>query len=89
MSYIVEIDPGARKDLEALPRKVQRQIDRRIMALAQNPRPRGCKQLEGKKNKGIWRVPSGNYRIVYKIKQKRLVVLIIRIRHRKDVYRNL
>ena len=89
MSYTVEIDPAARKELEALGRKVQRQIDRKITALAANPRPRGCKELKGKKNKGIWRVPSGDYRIVYKIKQKRLLVLIIRIRHRKDVYRNL
>ncbi len=89
MSYIVEIDPAARKELAALGRKVQRQIDRKIMALAANPRPRGSKELKGKKNKGIWRVASGHYRIVYKVKRKRLVVLIIRIRHRKDVYRNL
>lgn len=89
MIYIVEIDPAARKELAALPRKVQRQVDRKIMTLAEHPRPRGCKQLEGKKNRGIWRVRSGDYRIIYKIKQKRLVVLIIMIRHRKDVYRNL
>ncbi len=59
-------------------------IDRKIMALAENPRPPGCKKLKGYKDQ--WRVRVGNYRVVYTVNDQKLLVEVTRIRHRTDVY---
>ncbi len=54
-------------------------------ALAANPRPKGVKKLTGLDN--LYRIRAGDYRIVYQIRDDRLIVLVVRIGHRKDVYR--
>lgn len=89
MRYDVRIHPRAVRELAALPKRFQRQIDRRIVALADDPRPPQARKLAGPKRQTLWRIRSGDYRIVYAIRRKRLVVLIVRIAHRGDVYRDI
>ena len=68
-------------------KKIQRQIRDKIRKLEHNPRPANSKQLRGFKD--FHRITSGVYRIVYKIEDKKIEVLVLRISHRKNVYRNL
>ena len=88
MLYRVELIADAEADLAALPAKVQRQIVRKLESLAANPTPPGVKALQGTKER-TYRIRSGDYRIVYRIEAARLVVLVLRIAPRRDVYRNL
>jgi mRNA interferase RelE/StbE len=74
------------KELAELPRKIIAQLDTRIRALADNPRPPGCKALKGKQWQGLMRVRSGNYRIVYSVADDPRVVTVVKIGDRKDVY---
>ena len=73
------------KDLRALPRQDVRRILSRIRALADDPRPVGCERLSGRE---LYRIRQGLYRVVYAIEAARLVVVVIRIAHRRDVYRD-
>ncbi len=89
MAYTIEIHPDARDDLSALPtKKLRRQVDRKIRSLAKTPRPPKATPLKGKRFKGLWKARSGDYRIIYQINDDVLVVLIVRIRDRRDVYRS-
>lgn len=84
--YEVRITREAAKELDALPRKKDRQaVIRRIQTLAGVPRPSGHIKLSG--SKGLYRVRQGPYRIVYTIEDDQLVVIVIRIANRKSVYR--
>jgi mRNA interferase RelE/StbE len=86
-SYRLRIKKSAAKELETIPRKADRQrIARRIQALAEDPRPHGCKKLSASER---YRLRQGNYRIVYAIEDDELVVTVIRIADRKGVYRGL
>jgi len=83
--FEVLIKPSAAKELESLPRKKDRQrIADRIGRLAEDPRPPGCQKLSGR---GRYRIRQGVYRIVYSIQDKQLVVVVVKVGHRKDVYR--
>ena len=76
----------AAKALAKMPRKVQRQVERKISALAQNPFPKGCRPIETTQN--IYRIiRSGNYRIAYIARKRELIILVIRIGHRQDFYK--
>jgi mRNA interferase RelE/StbE len=85
--YRVDIREDAAKAIEHLPRKIRDAVYESIAALAQNPRPHGCVKL--KFNLPLYRIRVADYRIVYTIKDKNLVVLIIRVAHRREVYRYL
>ena len=85
MTYELEIKSSARKELAALPDQVQRRIDAAILSLTERPRPRGAVKLAGRDN--LWRVRAGDYRIIYRIEDDRLVVLVVRIAHRREAYR--
>ena len=85
--YQVEFAPTAVKQLRSLHKQFQAQIVRRIETLADDPRPPGVEKLAGED--GIYRIRSGTYRILYTINDKALVVLVIRIGDRKEVYRQL
>jgi len=87
MLFEIEIHPDARDDLASLPKKIQRQVDKKLLSLAQNPRPTQARRLQG--NKDLWRIRSGDYRIIYEIRDHIMVVLVVRIGDRKDVYRKL
>ena len=86
-SYKLRIKKSAAKELEAISRKSDRQrVARRIHALAEDPRPSGCKKLSGSER---YRVRQGSYRIVYAIEDDELVVYVVKIGDRKSVYRGL
>ena len=82
--YQVEIAPSALKQLTSLPRKVQSALQRSSMPCALS-RPHGVKKLLGVDD--LYRVRVGSYRVVYTIRDDRLIVLVLRISDRKDVYR--
>lgn len=85
--FDLRIKPSAAKEIEALPRKSdRRRVVRRIEALADDPRPPGARKLSGRDR---YRLRVGRTRIVYAIEDDELVVLVVRVGHRKDVYRNL
>lgn len=84
-SYSLQIRRSAAKELRALPAGVRRALVARIRKLAREPRPRGVEKLKGLEN--IYRVRVGTYRIVYEIRDRALIVTVVKIGHRKDVYR--
>lgn len=84
--FEVFIKPSAVKELEAIPLKKDRQrVASRIRRLAENPRPPGCQKLSGRDR---FRIRQGVYRIVYSIQNRQLIVVVIKVGHRKDVYRD-
>lgn len=85
--YRVLIKTSAAREIEAVDRKKDRQrIVSRIQFLAENPRPPGCEKLSGQGDK--YRVREGHYRIVYSIEDKDRLVYVVKVGHRKDVYRS-
>jgi len=84
--YTVLVQPSADRSLRKLPDDVQRRIVAAIDELHKDPRPGGCKKLKGEDN--LWRIRVGDYRVVYTIQDKKLVILVVRIAHRKDAYQN-
>jgi mRNA interferase RelE/StbE len=87
LAYEVRLKRTAERLLRKLPREVQVRVARRLDALAHDPRPSGCEKLSGIQN--LFRIRVGDYRIVYEIADDVLVVLVITIGHRGDVYRRL
>ncbi|MDZ4858582.1 MAG: type II toxin-antitoxin system mRNA interferase toxin, RelE/StbE family [Candidatus Hydrogenedentes bacterium] len=84
MDYKVEISRRARRDLRALHVEISKRIDTHILALANDPRPAGSQKLAGH---ATYRIRVGDYRILYEIYDKKLVVVVIRAGHRKEIYR--
>lgn len=87
MAYTVEVAPAAERQLKALPKPIRTQIGRRIDKLVDDPRPHGVEKITGEDD--LYRVRSGDYRILYTIKDKELLVLVVKIGDRKEVYRRL
>ena len=83
-NYSVVIISSAQKELDALDDAVFRRIDRKILTLAENPRPAGCKKLKGFRDQ--WRMRIGNWRVVYFIDDPAKRVSITRVAHRREVY---
>jgi len=84
-AYRVALIPRAERELAALPKEAQARIDARILALSQDPRPPGVKKLQGEE--GFYRIRVGDYRVVYSVDDKDLLVLVVRIAPRGEVYR--
>jgi len=84
-TYTIHLLPSAERDLAALQVPIQKRIAARIDTLAHNPNPQGAKKLQGEQD--MWRVRVGDYRILYTLRNAQLVVLVIRIGHRREVYR--
>jgi mRNA interferase RelE/StbE len=83
--YRILIKPSALKEIEAIsPRKDRQRIVGRISKLADNPRPPGCEKLSGQDK---YRIRQGRYRIVYAIEDQDLIIYVVKVGHRKDVYR--
>lgn len=89
MKYTIEVSEKIAKKISKIPQIDRKRIIKAIDALAGNPRPDGCKKLKGCNNPPIYRLRSGNYRIAYSIKDSNLVILIIEVAHRKDIYKNI
>jgi mRNA interferase RelE/StbE len=82
--YEIAFRKSVAKDLRAFPKSDVRRVMQRIRALADDPRPPGCEKLSGLEQ---YRVRQGVYRIVYEIADKRLRVVVVRVGHRREVYR--
>lgn len=87
MTYSVRLDKAAKRDLDRLDARIRRQVLGNTLALGDNPRPQDVKQLRGRER--VYRVNSGEYRILYRIDDQARVVTVFRVRHRREVYRNL
>lgn len=86
MPYTVQIKASAQRELSRLPRDDRRMVEDRIQSLAKNPHPAGSVTLKGKVFKGLCRIRSGNYRVIYQVQDERLIVLVVKVGDRKDVY---
>jgi mRNA interferase RelE/StbE len=87
MSYSVEFSTAARRQLRRLHQEIQSRLVREIEKLADNPRPVGYKMLKGEAPR--YRIRVGDYRVVYRIYDDVVVVLVVAVGHRREVYRNL
>ena len=87
MQYSVEFRPAVLKSLKRLPKKDLRRIKKRIDEVAENlPDPVTTKM---KGNNSFHKIRSGDYRVIYEIHDNHLVILVVKIGHRKDVYKRL
>lgn len=85
--YRIEFSPSAERQLKSLPREVQVRLKARIDALAEDSRPRGAERLSGAEE--YYRIRAGDYRVIYAIEGRDLIVLVVRVGHRRDVYRRV
>jgi mRNA interferase RelE/StbE len=83
--FRIEFARGAAKQFASLPRREQERLRIRIDRLTENPYPEGARKLAGEE--GIFRLRSGDYRVLYSVKNDFLVVLVLKIGHRREVYR--
>lgn len=84
MNYKIEFAKQAAKQFKAFPRQEQQRLKIKIDNLEIDPRPSGVVKLSGEQN--LYRIRVGNYRIIYSIQDSQLLILIVKIGHRKDVY---
>jgi mRNA interferase RelE/StbE len=82
--YRIEIKKSAAKEIEKLPGNEIKKVLNKIKELSQNPRPIGCKKLSKEEK---YRIRQGNYRILYQVKDDLLIIFVVKVAHRKDVYR--
>ena len=84
-NYNILISVTFEKALKKIPKKDRIKIVQLIQTLAISPVPQGARKLMEEQN--IYRVCQGNYRVIYELKNKKLIILILKIGHRKDIYR--
>jgi mRNA interferase RelE/StbE len=84
MSYTVSLSPAAVRQLRKFDPDVRRRIQAAIELLAENPRPPAATRLVG--GAGEWRVRTGDYRVIYEIHEGELLVLVLRMAHRREIY---
>ena len=83
-AYSVLFRESVWKDFGPIPKRDRKRILGRIASLADEPRPRGCEKLSGQER---YRIRQGRYRIIYSIQDEELTVWVVKVGHRKDVYR--
>ena len=83
-NYKILIKPSAIKELNKIPQKELPKITERIQALAKDSRPPGCEKLAAQ---NAYRIRQGSYRIIYTIEEDKLIIIVIKIVHRRDIYR--
>lgn len=83
-SYRIQIKRSAERELRDIPKKDLKRITKRIGALSNDPRPPGCEKLTGQER---YRVRQGDYRVVYSVDDDTRTVTIVKIGHRREVYR--
>ena len=84
-AFEVRIKRSAAKELARLPKAQIQRLLRRIQALGDDPRPPGSQKLSGQE---AWRIRQGHYRVIYTIDQQRVIVEVVRVGHRGDIYRD-
>jgi mRNA interferase RelE/StbE len=85
MGYSIEFSASALREFQAFDRQVQRRISVKIEQLAENPFSLGARKFHGETDH--WRIRIGDYRVIYRIDRRRVVVVIVRVGHRREVYR--
>ena len=85
MTYKIEFTRAAEKQLADIPHTELKKVSKRIDKLASDPFPRGCDKLEGQEN--LYRVRQGDYRVIYSVFESKLLVLVVKVGHRREVYR--
>lgn len=84
MAHSVKLLPKVHKSVNELPADTRKRVFRALQDLSTTPRPTGCKKLKGR---DAYRIRVGDYRVVYEIHDDVLVVLVVRVAHRSEVYR--
>lgn len=82
--YELSILPSALRSLSRLDHPIRKRVATKINALAENPRPQGAMKLVGSEH---WRIRIGDYRVVYDIEDAQLIVLVVEVGHRREIYR--
>ena len=85
MSYKIEFSHKAERQFKNLSNQIQKRLKPKIDALAQNPRPRGVRKLEGEDE--LYRVRVGDYRVIYQVRDDVLIVLVVSLGDRKEIYK--
>lgn len=85
MTYEIIFKPSAEKALSKLPKNIQARVLEKIAILEENPRPNGVVKLEDSDN--LYRIRMGDFRIIYSIQDKELLVLVVGIKNRREAYR--
>jgi mRNA interferase RelE/StbE len=86
--YVVEVASAVRRQLRKLDRQIARRVLAELARLGSDPRPPGCRALVGQPNR--WRIRvsgAGDYRVVYEVRDEKLLVLVVTIAHRREAYR--
>jgi mRNA interferase RelE/StbE len=86
VTYRIEFARKAARQFQDLPAAIQKRLKPKINALAQNPLPRGVKKLEGEAD--LYRLRVGDYRIIYQVQDKALLILVVKLGDRKEIYRH-
>jgi len=84
-SYSIEFTATAEKQIRRIAAGDRVRVLRAIQQLSHDPRPRGCRKLQGYDD--VFRVRAGTFRVIYSIEARRLLIIILKVGHRKDVYR--
>jgi mRNA interferase RelE/StbE len=85
MHYSIQFTPRAQRDFSALDRAIQQRLRRRIDRLAEDPFPVGAKKLHAEEP--FYRIRVSDYRVIYQVEANELVVIVVKIGHRREVYR--
>jgi len=84
--YKIELRRRAQRALDRLPESDFRAVVKAIKELARTPRPRGIEKV---KSAGLWRIRQGDYRVIYAINDNQKLITVVRIGHRREIYRSL
>ena len=86
--YTIKFDSQVKKDFKSIQTQDMKRIKSAISELGNNPRPTGCTKLKGDKH-DYYRIRVGKYRVIYLIEDEILLVLVVRVGHRKEIYKKL
>jgi mRNA interferase RelE/StbE len=86
--YTIKFDRRVKKDFKSINAQDIKRIKSAIQELSNNPRPDSCTKLKGDK-RDYYRIRVGNYRVIYSIEDEILLVLVVRVGHRREIYQNL
>ena len=87
-TYAIKLKRSALKAIESLGAATKRRIWEAIEGLAKEPRPRGCRKISGPEE-NRYRIRVGDYRIIYRVNDDKILILVVRVGHRRDIYRDL
>ena len=85
MRYTLEFTASAAREFRALDRQTQRRISTKVSELVNDPLPAGVRKFQGEEDH--WRIRVGDYRVIYRVEKCRVVIVIVKIGHRREVYR--